>query len=91
MLVREQHYKDVDAATHFGPPGAECFFCAEPLTTPFIMWQAASRLVLHPRCAVDLVIRLMRDVHEFQHTSRTHVEYVQDHDVDSGDDQPWDR
>jgi hypothetical protein len=47
-----------------------CFFCGlgQRVGEPFIMWQGLvpSALFLHPSCALDLIVRLMRDVWEYQ-------------------------
>jgi len=48
-----------------------CFFCGEEVEGDLIGWmgQTGPDLILHPTCAVNLMIRLMRDVHEYQHTT----------------------
>jgi hypothetical protein len=44
-----------------------CYYCAETLQSPFIMWMGAGEpLGLHPACTVELSIRLLRDVHQVE-------------------------
>jgi hypothetical protein len=69
MIVRDTDYADPHAATHFGAKDAPCFFCGEPVGTPFIIWAGhggQGRLVLHLPCAIDIQIRMTRDVHELK-------------------------
>jgi hypothetical protein len=46
----------------------DCFYCHETLSAlPVIEWLgAAGEIFLHPDCATNLCIRLLRDVHEYQ-------------------------
>lgn len=50
-----------------------CFYCGAPLEPPAVQWMGTaidgehtSHLLLHPHCAVELFIRLTRDVHEIE-------------------------
>ena len=51
-----------------------CFFCAEKLTIPAIIWHGADgntcgdavEIWLHPKCAEQLSARLQRDVNELR-------------------------
>lgn len=49
-----------------------CFHCGDFMTDPAIVWRGGAiegigiQIMLHPRCAIDFMIRLMRDVHEIQ-------------------------
>jgi hypothetical protein len=65
MIIREGE----QLAEMFG--GGACFHCREPVSTPFIHWNAGHEdrgglviLAFHPRCALHFGLRLMRDVHE---------------------------
>jgi hypothetical protein len=47
--------------------GPDCFYCARPTSDPAIVWSGAEADVfLHPACAADLMIRLNRDLWEWQ-------------------------
>ena len=49
----------------FTAAGRNCFYCYAPLSDPAIFWMGATGdLYLHPRCVLDLFVRLARDVHE---------------------------
>ena len=55
----------------YGPPpeGAQCFYCygGVPRDRPAIEWLgAAGAIWLHPDCALKLIVRLTRDVHEVE-------------------------
>ena len=43
-----------------------CYYCHKPLTHPRIEWVSKTNLYLHPVCARDLCIRLLRDVWEYE-------------------------
>ena len=46
----------------------QCFVCCEPVDDPSIMWSGFSAdIFFHPACALELAIRLMRDIHEYEH------------------------
>ncbi len=50
--------------------GQTCFYCRGSTTDPGITWMGATgEIFLHPSCAVELVIRLLRDVHELECSS----------------------
>lgn len=50
--------------------GQTCFHCARPVADPAVLWSGTtSDIFLHPGCATDLVLRLSRDVLEWQHRS----------------------
>jgi hypothetical protein len=45
-----------------------CFLCGEATADPAVLWSGFSEDVfLHPACAVEMTIRLLRDVHELEH------------------------
>lgn len=45
-----------------------CFFCYEAISYPAVFWMGSGgRIYLHPRCALELLVRLLRDVHELEH------------------------
>lgn len=62
------------------PMGEPCFFCGEEADAPMVFWTGVkgTNLVLHPACAVDLTLRLYRDVHEVQQTLEGRIEMVTD-------------
>lgn len=50
-----------------------CYYCGGPLDAFFIEWRghrSGSKVLhvipLHPACTVDLCVRLLRDVHEYE-------------------------
>ncbi len=48
-----------------------CFHCHKPMFAPAIEWRGQAEkeyvtLYLHPACAVEFAIRLLRDVHEIE-------------------------
>jgi hypothetical protein len=44
-----------------------CFYCHHPITEkPFINWIGDSTIYLHPPCVLELCLRLLKDVHEFE-------------------------
>ena len=51
-----------------------CFFCAEKLTVPAVIWHGADgndrgdsvEIWLHPKCAEQLAARIQRDVNELR-------------------------
>ena len=66
-----------DKPYHFSPeeerisdgiagPNDTCFLCYKSLTLPFVMWGGAFDLCLHPACALDLFLRLSRDIWELK-------------------------
>jgi hypothetical protein len=58
-----------------------CFHCGATVVDPGIMWSGFSDDVfLHPACALELTIRLMRDVHEYEHRTGDRVTW---HSADS--------
>ncbi len=54
--------------------GERCFYCGALVTDPAILWMGSSgTLWLHPPCALDFIVRLTRDVHEYQCLSHASV------------------
>lgn len=50
---------------YWGFTEGPCFYCDTPLTDPAVRWIGATGVItLHPRCVLDLFVRLARDVHE---------------------------
>ncbi len=48
--------------------GHICFFCGNPTHDPAIVWSGfGDEIFLHPACSMELVLRLVRDVHELEH------------------------
>jgi hypothetical protein len=67
----------------------ECFYCEHKLGPKFIEWNGQGKdrsrfltIALHPECVIELTLRLMRDVHEFECTSHVHLDWTE------GDDKP---
>ena len=57
-----------------------CFYCGKSMSYPGIFWvgnsignEGSSSLILHPACAVDLFLRLGRDVWEIECKSNTYL------------------
>jgi len=47
--------------------GETCFYCDQPTSDPAITWHGATGAIwFHPACAVELCIRLNRDVLEWE-------------------------
>lgn len=47
--------------------GDTCFYCGRLTRDPAVLWLGhTGRMVLHPPCVVELTIRLMRDLHEWE-------------------------
>ncbi len=47
--------------------GRTCYYCREAMTFPCVYWNHyPNSIFLHPDCAVQWMIRLMRDVHAIQ-------------------------
>ncbi len=56
------------------PEEQVCFFCGMVIRAVAIFWMGAgAELWLHPGCAVELTIRLFRDVHEVELGTSTYV------------------
>jgi hypothetical protein len=56
---------DPESGIAFTAIGKDCFYCLTPLSDPAVHWMgAAGDIYLHPRCVLDLFVRLARDVHE---------------------------
>lgn len=51
----------------------ECFYCSKPVDGRGVCWIGSFELVLHAECTVELMIRLMRDVHEYELRSKRYV------------------
>ncbi len=68
MIVRAFHPPDHELHWVTAPfRDRPCYYCGEPLTVPFVMWQGFGEAIgLHPPCVVELTIRLYRDVHEIE-------------------------
>lgn len=52
----------------FTAVGQRCFYCDAPLADPAIHWMGSGghHLYLHSQCALQLFVRLARDVHELE-------------------------
>lgn len=73
--------------TNVAKPSSRCFICGKNLGEGYsIRWQGPRRLdsdksrvpeiFMHPCCATELVLRLVRDLHEFEAASFTEIAYV---------------
>lgn len=57
----ELEYADLSAV------GKTCFFCHELIAEdPAILWMGSTEIYLHPKCTVELTVRLLRDLHEIE-------------------------
>jgi hypothetical protein len=55
-----------------------CFLCGEATDDPSVLWSGFSAdIFLHAECAVEMTLRLMRDVHEFEHRTGCRLGWVQ--------------
>jgi hypothetical protein len=55
-----------------------CFLCGETTADPSVMWSGFSAdIFLHPECAVEITLRLGRDVHELEHRTGYRLAWVQ--------------
>lgn len=52
-----------------------CFFCHSDITYPTIQWSGDSVIGFHPNCAIDFVIRIMRDVHQIEQRQNLKVSF----------------
>lgn len=54
--------------SHVRPPHSEtCYYCQRTIALGWaVQWQGTSELYLHPACAVEFAIRIMRDIHEIE-------------------------
>jgi hypothetical protein len=56
---------DPESGIVFTAAGQICFYCYKPLSDPAVHWMGhEAHIYLHPRCVLDLFVRLARDVHE---------------------------
>lgn len=56
------------------PEGTPCFYCHQGLQgTVILWWGSGADIYLHPACAVELSIRLLRDVHEVEQETHENV------------------
>ncbi len=63
-----------ERAGHAVPAGTPCFYCQYPLSGMVIAWWGnGADVYLHPKCTVELSIRLLRDIHEVEHQTRTSI------------------
>lgn len=53
--------------------GQPCYYCGQPIAPPAVWWRGGEigqygggDIVLHPACCLELVVRLVRDVHEIE-------------------------
>ena len=80
--------KDVPQSVHpWDKPGLpytsgsnQCFHCDTPIRSArAIEWMGSGgSIYLHPDCAVDLMIRIMRDVHAIQCIENTQTLFYED-------------
>jgi hypothetical protein len=66
----------------WGIKGEVCLYCGRETAPPLVVWHGSGRgdgvtlVVLHPGCVVELMIRMIRDVHEVE--IRTHEGVTRD-------------
>jgi hypothetical protein len=60
-----------------------CLYCGRRISGPCIWWRGdttevkeANNIWLHPECAIQLMIRISRDIHEIQIKTNTRFEPV---------------
>jgi hypothetical protein len=55
-----------------------CVLCGEATDDPSVMWSGFSAdIFLHPECAVEMSLRLGRDVHELERRTGCRLAWVQ--------------
>jgi hypothetical protein len=55
-----------------------CFLCGKATDDPSVMWSGFSTDVfLHPECAVEMSLRVLRDVHELEHRTGCRLAWIQ--------------
>ena len=61
----------------------KCFYCGLAIGTfPFITWIGSGATInLHPACTLNLVVRLMHDVHDVQIHSSSHATMADGFDI----------
>jgi len=54
--------------SHILPPNSEtCFYCDRKIALGWaVQWQGTTAIFLHPGCAVEFTIRIMRDIHDIE-------------------------
>ncbi len=60
-------------AAGYSANGSRCYHCGQEVRDPAIEWlgtsdwdQHAAKIYLHPVCAVEFCLRVLRDVHEWE-------------------------
>jgi hypothetical protein len=55
-----------------------CFLCGKATDDPSVMWSGfTDDIFLHAECAVEMSLRLLRDVHELEHRTGSRLAWVQ--------------
>jgi len=55
-----------------------CFLCGKATADPSVLWSGFSTdIFLHPECAVEMSLRVLRDVHELEHRTGCRLAWVQ--------------
>lgn len=73
-VVCSANLSDVDLALQDEAKSQCCFYCYKLVTTPAVLWAGeGGRIFLHAGCAVDLAIRILRDVHEIECKTHTYA------------------
>ena len=63
MVVDEKWVKEFPGY----PEPEPCYYCYRSIEQlPYIEWRGGPTLYLHPECAVEWTIRLLRDVHQVE-------------------------
>ena len=65
-----------------GYPLSNCYYCGNRIKGPCVWWRGAPDIWLHPECVVQMMIRMMSDVHEIQCKTVTRFEPVLGFDKD---------
>ena len=67
MSITGPTSRDAESGHIHTAAGETCFFCGTATADPGIHWMGATtEIFLHLGCTVDLVLRLARDVHQWQ-------------------------
>ena len=62
--------------------GEICFYCGKATEDPAIVWVGSTaEIILHPRCAVELTLRISRDVHQLECERHVRLALVADGEI----------
>jgi hypothetical protein len=59
------------------PKARICFYCGGEIEPLHILWFGkGSAVALHPSCAVELIIRLCRDVYDYEESAKKNAGFT---------------